>query len=145
MSYLIFSLNNMNSLVKNKETLFRIGRTRGNFRNELLANVDDDIILNIINVLHNVINKNIAITPKTEKALWKYRREIRKLLAKNPRTKNIIKQKRKLLVQKGGFLPLVLGPILAAIPAIAKGIAVAGAVGSAAGGISNIIRAARSK
>jgi len=61
----------------------------------------------------NILNKNISLTPKQHKALEKYQ-DLLRYLAENKNYFRKDPEKRKYINQSGGFLPLLLAPILSA-------------------------------
>lgn len=77
-------------------------------RNAVLGGADRDLICCIIDCLHNVQNGNIKISPTERKKLIRFKSTVKELL----KGKGGVQVKKKLLIQKGGFLPALLGPIL---------------------------------
>ncbi len=77
-------------------------------RKSVVSNANRELIQCICECVHNVVNGNIPISkPRVEK-LAGHKKKIAKLLSKQTG----LKQKKKLLIQSGGFLPLLLTPIL---------------------------------
>lgn len=97
-------------LRRNFEYLKYLKKAKKNQRNSLLKTAHKDLILCICDCALNVLRGNVRLSTKTKKALCRHRAALR-ALAENRRG---IEKKRKLLVQKGGFLPFLLAPILSA-------------------------------
>jgi len=77
-------------------------------RRAILQTADKDLILCLCECALNVLNGNVPLKTHEVDKLDKYKGQFRKLAAqKTPNAK-----RRKLLVQKGGFLPALLMPIL---------------------------------
>ena len=83
-------------------------------RKRLIKSASADNILSLKEVAHNILRGNLKLCKNTEKKLRRHRKSIRHL-AKN---KSSIKTKQKFLVQKGGFLPLMVTPLLSAVGSI---------------------------
>jgi len=85
-------------------------------RNQRKATIDTstrDQLLCICDYATSILDENITLTPKQYKSLEKYQ-DLLRYLAKN---KNYFRkdiEKRKYLNKSGGFLPLLLAPILSA-------------------------------
>ena len=79
-------------------------------RKFLLGDADRDHICCIIDCLHNVQNGNVKISPTARKKIMPFKATVKQLL----KGKGGVHAKKKLLIQKGGFLPALLVPVLAA-------------------------------
>ncbi len=79
----------------------------------LLKNSPDDVIKILCNACLNASCGQVKLTPSQKKILNKYKNPISKLATKGPS----IKQKRRVLVQKGGaiFLPILLSAVLSTL------------------------------
>lgn len=110
-------------------------------RRVLIKSMHGKVVDFFVEVAKDILAGRIPVTLTYKKKLTNRKRDLRELAS--PKVKKVFKQK---IIQKGGFFPL-LAPIIAAIvsaaPTIATGAAIAGGVGSAAGGIANIVRAAK--
>ena len=80
-------------------------------RKAILATASDDLILAICEIVDNVLHGTVKLNPKQRSAVNKYKNILR-ITADKKVTKT---KKKKALIQKGGFLPIVLGPALALI------------------------------
>ncbi len=87
----------------------------------VLATSDKDLVCCLCECLYNVSLGNVPVGPKALSTLKKNKSKIRKIISKE----TSLKEKKKLLEQSGGFLPLVLAPIVSLI---------GGLVGEAIGG-----------
>ena len=91
-----------------------------NVLKRILRSAPDIIIKSICNAAYNLAQGDVHLSPKEKQNLAKYRAIIRKLIRKN----DAVSKKRRILNQKGGFLPLaplvplLLQTALATIPAI---------------------------
>ncbi len=105
-------MKNHNRLIKNKEFLLLLSNCEKKIRDAVLNKCSKERILSIVECILNVINGNIQIDPESYEKLKPFNKIFKKILDK----KNNFKIKRKLIVQKGGFLQFL-------IPAIVSGIA----------------------
>ena len=85
------------------------------YRKAILKNGDRILIQDICECAYNLLKGNLEIDPKSLDELYKYRRILRKLCEKST-----LKQKRKILVQKGGFLRYILPFAIATISSLIK-------------------------
>ena len=94
-------------------------------RRAVLQSLAPDQIHCICECLTNILRKNIPVSKKSKKTLKKSWPVLLKLTAKRPKDKKTRKahfrEKKRLLVQNGGFLPLILGPILTAASGLLSG------------------------
>ena len=77
-------------------------------RNALLGAANGDLILCLCECILNILNGGITLKPDELKKLEKHKFTLRQLAAKNVP----IKERKGILIQKGGFLPALLMPIL---------------------------------
>ena len=77
-------------------------------RNALIKSADRDLICSICECIQNVINGNVKIDDKIKKKLFHEKEHLRRL-----QKKSSLKNKKKILIQKGGsFLPMLLPIVL---------------------------------
>jgi hypothetical protein len=69
-------------------------------------------------VVLNLLRNNLSLTPTNRAQLKKHRTKLRKLVC----PKTTVAQRRKLLVQKGGFLPYIIKPIVSLLGTILPGL-----------------------
>lgn len=79
-------------------------------RRQLLESAPKDSILCLCDCANNILRGNVPLKLREKKCLSHHKSTLR-ALASGKRSKDI-KKKRKLLIQKGGFLPMLLAPIL---------------------------------
>ena len=77
-------------------------------RKALLKQLNREQVHCIAEIALNLLRGNIKISPGTKSKLKRYRKELRSLAC--PKTN--FQKKKKILVQKGGFLGLLLKPAL---------------------------------
>ena len=98
-------------LMDNKHILYVLRDAKPKLRKILLQNVNDSVIQAINEIALNTLKGNIELTPEQKIQLKKYKNELRFLRC----SKRKVASKRKLLVQKGGFLPILIGTVLSGI------------------------------
>ena len=99
------------------QDLIRVpGHCKPNIRNAILKNCENDLIHIICDCVYNMVNGNVpGLTQEKVNKLARHKTSLIMLTKKVP-----VKEKRKVLVQKGGeFLPFLL-PLVA--PVIAKAV-----------------------
>ena len=77
-------------------------------QNCILKLVNKDLIQCLCDCAHNILQGNIKLSKQKKISLKKHSSALRDLAEK----KGGIEKKRKFLIQKGGFLPALLGPII---------------------------------
>ena len=82
-----------------------------NQRSSFLRKADDKLVKCIQECIFNTLKGNVALGSNERKRLAKHKTVLRRVAAKQGNWK----AKRKLLVQRGGFLPYLIAPILSAI------------------------------
>lgn len=73
-----------------------------------VKNASPNLIKCLVDCCHNVSCGNIPVGKKTIKQLRRHKKTIRQILNRKAKAK----RKRQLLSQSGGFLPLLLAPII---------------------------------
>jgi len=85
-------------------------------REAILSTATSDQITCICDCCNNILKENIPLTRSELQKLKRYQSFIRYLAQdRNPRK---FKQKKEYLIQSGGFLPVLLAPILGAVGSI---------------------------
>jgi len=92
-----------------KEVTDKIFEVNPQLRKNILKDSNPDLIKALCEVCMNTLNGNMKISNSTKSQLKKYKKTLRCLAS--PKVK--LTRKRKLLIQKGGFLPVLLGSLLA--------------------------------
>lgn len=87
-------------------------------RKSILKNAPEELIICLSEICLNILKGNIPISKSQKSKLFKYRKLMRDLVTIKGNKKEIIKKNRSKLVQNGGFLPLLLGPLLSIISEI---------------------------
>jgi hypothetical protein len=72
---------------------------------------DDKFIRCICECVFNTLKGNVILKRREKDQLSKYKSTLRRIARKRENWKD----KRQLLVQRGGFLPYIIGPILSAL------------------------------
>lgn len=77
-------------------------------RKKLIQTASKEVIDTVCECCLNVLKGTIPLSKHQKQCLGKHRHVLRQMVQK----KIPIRQKKKMLVQRGGILPLLLGPIL---------------------------------
>lgn len=105
-------MKHQNRFIKNKEFLVLISKCQKKLRTSAINNCNKEHIYSIIECVLNVLNGNVNIDSETYNKLKPFNKVFTKLVDR----KTNLKTKRKLIIQKGGFLQFL-------IPAIVSGLA----------------------
>jgi adenylate kinase len=101
----------MNKIKKNLKYLNVVASPNSHMRNAIIKSADKELICTICECIQNVINGNVKIDEKLKKRLFQQKDHLRKL-----QKKSSIKNKKKILIQKGGsFLPMLIPIILSLV------------------------------
>ena len=103
---------------KNRKLLEIVGECKKKLRNSIILNSDNDFILTIIECVLNIMNGNVNLNDENFKILKPYNKTLKKLIKK----KISLNNKRKIIVQKGGFLQFLIPAIISAVGSIASAI-----------------------
>lgn len=95
-------------LKRNLNYLHMVHDAKAADRKYLLHHAKPDQILCLADCCHNVINGNVKLTQTQRNRLKRNANYIRLVADKNIK----VPQKRKILSQKGGFLPALIAPII---------------------------------
>ena len=87
--------------------------TRAN-QNDIIKRAKPELINKICECILNILNGHVKISESDFKKLKPYKHLFRKLLEKKLKISN----KKKLIIQKGGFLQIILPAIISAVEAI---------------------------
>ena len=82
-------------------------------RKAILKNADKDLVDAICQCVYNLLNGNLHLSTTEKEKLTKYRHALRKLVQKST-----LKQKKKILVQQGGFLEYLIPAAISGITSI---------------------------
>ncbi len=95
-------------LRKNLELLKILKKAKPNQSIILLESAENDLICCLCECIDNVLHGNVKLTAAKKKELAKHATVLQNIVDR--RTK--VHKKRALLVQKGGFLPALLAPVI---------------------------------
>jgi hypothetical protein len=99
------------NVLAHKHLLEELSNKNSKYRITILKKADPKLILAICEVIYNILEGNVPLNRSEKEILSKDKKILRKLVEKNK-----ITYKKKLLIQKGGFiLPLLLPAALSAI------------------------------
>jgi hypothetical protein len=84
-------------------------------RKRLLKSASEDNILALVEIAKNTLDGKLELNHPIEKKLKRHRKNLRHFAKRRPS----IKSKKKFLIQKGGFLPYLVSPLLSIIGSIA--------------------------
>ena len=98
-------------LSRNLHVLQELAHCTNHKRKQLIQKADKDLIKCLLDCSCNVLKGNIPLEEVEHKRLKRHQKTIRKLASKRVS----LKSKKVLLMQKGGALPHLLLPILAAV------------------------------
>lgn len=101
----------MHKVRQNLKELRRLSKANSKQRKVIINKANDDLIASICEIAHNTLNRNVPLSNKQFTKLRKHKHIVRRLSKKGESIKN----KRKIIKQKGGFLPLLIAPLLAAL------------------------------
>ena len=103
----------MKRVIDHNEILKLLSHCNKNTRSIIIQKGNKEFIYSICECILNVLNGNVILTEQQIKELKPYKQSLRKLLKNNS-----IKIKKKLLIQKGGFLQIILPSIIAGLATI---------------------------
>lgn len=86
-------------------------KTNPKIRKAIIKYGDKELINTISEIALNVLNGNGKINNKSKQKLSYYKKQIRCIAC----SKRSVQSKRKILLQKGGFLPILIGSILSGV------------------------------
>lgn len=102
---------------KNYHHLKVLASSKPNQVKAILKTADEPLIHTLCECIYNLLNSNLPISRQKKKKLSPYRKHLIKLATKGV----ALKQKRNLLVQKGGnFLSILLPPAIALLEQFIK-------------------------
>jgi hypothetical protein len=103
----------MSHLEKHLALLKVLATSDPKLSNVIIKNVNNKLVCVICEIAKNILLGNVPLDDSTRKKLLKYKEDLRKL---SKRDKKMTTKSRKRIIlknnQKGGFLPLLIAPIL---------------------------------
>jgi hypothetical protein len=82
----------------------RLSTYKTKLRKAILLNSDADLIKVLRDSVYNVLKRNVKLKKEESERLDKHKSDLRKFVYE----KGNVKKKRKFLIQKGGWLPLLI-------------------------------------
>lgn len=104
-------VSRMKRLKDNKHMLYVLKNARPCLRNAILKTADSEVIKTLCEITLNTLKGNHTPSGKMYNQLCKYKKGMRKLVS----AKRSVPRQRKILVQQGGFLPVLLGSVLSGV------------------------------
>ena len=101
------------TLISQKHLLSELAKPKSPYRIAILKKAQPQLILAICESIYNIIEGRVPISTDQKEKLKKYKIILRKLVQKNK-----LKYKKKLLVQSGGFLSVILPTVLSLISSL---------------------------
>jgi hypothetical protein len=98
-------------LAKHGDVLSVLSKAPSPMRKQMIQSASKEVIDTVCECCLNVLKGTVPLSPHQKKCLGKHRHVLRQMVQK----KIPIRQKKKMLVQRGGILPLLLGPLLKGI------------------------------
>ena len=104
----------VNRVSKNKNYLCLLSNCKNKLRKAIVSNSNRDQIYSVCECILNVSNGNIKLKKEDFNKLRKYRKFFKKLLIR----KGSLQEKKKLLIQRGGFLQFLIPAVISGISSI---------------------------
>ena len=105
----------MSNLVKRQFSLLKVlKQANPKLRRAIISNSSSELILALCEVIANVLSGTVTLSPADKRTLKRHKAVLRKIANKYIG----LKHKRALIVQRGGFLPVLLGPALGLLATI---------------------------
>lgn len=98
----------MKRLKANRHILHVLKNANPRLRKTIIKESTPEVIKTLCEICQNTLNGNAKISLPTKNRLKKYKKTIRNLMS----PKLNLSSKRKILIQKGGFLPILLASLL---------------------------------
>lgn len=102
-------------LERNSEFINNLFKSPFKSRKRLINKASRDNIDSLSEIALNILKGNVSLSPQHKKKLKKHKEKLRNLAQKNIS----FKKRKGLLVQRGGFLPLLLAPALSLLGGLA--------------------------
>lgn len=103
-----------NRLIKNKDFLLLLSKCKPKLRKALITGSSKEALYAVLECVLNVCNGNVHINSDEFNKLKPFNRTFKKLIDK----KVDLGQKRKIIVQKGGFLQVLIPAIISGLASI---------------------------
>ena len=100
-------------LQKQKDLLKVLGECKAKIRRAMLKNADKELIESICHCVYNLLKGNIILTTSEKQNLVKYKKVLREQVQKSS-----VNHKKRILIQKGGFLEFLIPAAITGISSI---------------------------
>ena len=110
MSYSAFA-----NVISQKHLLEELAKPKSHYKNVILKKAQPKLILAICDSIFNILEGKVPLNQEQKEKLQKYKKILRKLVQKSN-----IKYKKKILIQSGGFLSVVLTSILSLLSTLVE-------------------------
>ena len=97
----------IDNIILHKDLLKILAFSKTRYKNAIINKADKKLILSICDIIFNVLSGNVDIDQDTKNKLKKHKFFLRSLISKSS-----VKQKRKILEQKGGNILGIILPLL---------------------------------
>jgi hypothetical protein len=101
------------NLDKQKDMLCLLSKCKPAMRKAILSKDDKNLVAAICQTIHNMLEGNLSINNNDFKNLKKYKKTFRKLIEKSK-----LRNKKEILIQKGGFLQFLIPAVISGITSI---------------------------
>lgn len=101
----------MKRLKTNRHILHLLKSSKPKFQKVIIKHCDAEVIKTFCEIALNILKGNCNLSKKATTQLRKYKKELRSLICR----KKSINSKRKIIIQRGGFLTTLLGALLSGI------------------------------
>lgn len=105
--------NNLDRVKRNLHLLTSIASCKKCLRNSIIQKGSKDFINSIIECVDNLLQDNIPLGQSEFKKVAKYKSTLRKLVKRSP-----LAEKKKLLIQRGGFLEYLIPAAVSVISSL---------------------------
>jgi hypothetical protein len=103
----------MDRIKKHQNELLFLSKCKKNIRSEVVNKGSRDLIASICEIVDNLLNNKIKLSPEQFEKLKPYRASFRKLVSKTT-----LDKKKKIISQKGGFLEFIIPAVITALGSI---------------------------
>ena len=105
--------DSLKNIIKHSQILKTLAGCKGKLRTSIIQNSDRKIIEAVCECVLNLLNGNIKLSESDKKSLEKYKFTLRKLVEKSN-----LNNKKKILIQHGGFLQFLIPAAITGISSI---------------------------
>ena len=105
-------------LKKHAATLYLLAKAGPRVQKAVLREADPALLTTVCECAKNILNGNVPLSPAEKRRLTLYKKQLRQLT--NRRLGQTTKKR--VIVQKGGFLPALLGPLIGTLAPLIGGL-----------------------